>query len=69
MVPTTFDEWKHCIVEKCKIKLTKHFVANRLKVYENSNNPETRQFVALYGEQHLNNVIYWLKKASTSAAQ
>ena len=60
----TFEEWKNCIINDCKIKLTKEFTASRLKVYEDKRNAETKKFVALYGEQHLNNVIYWLKKAS-----
>lgn len=62
MIPKTFDEWKNCIVNDCKIKLTDAFVQSRLKVYENRKNPETRKFIELYGENHLNNVVYWLKK-------
>ncbi len=69
MIPTTFEQWKNCIVNECKIKLTKDFVANRLKVYEDKRNPETRKFIGLYGKQHLNNIIYWLKKSSSEMAE
>ncbi|MEM1322549.1 MAG: hypothetical protein AAGG75_19955 [Bacteroidota bacterium] len=69
MVPTTFEEWKNCIVNDCKIKLTRDFVAGRLKVYKAKNNPETRKFVQLYGEQHLNNIIYWLERSSKEIGQ
>ena len=69
MIPTNFKEWKNCIVNECKIKLTNDFVVNRLKIYEDKRNPETRKFIALYGEQHLNNIIYWLKKSSKEIAQ
>lgn len=62
MIPGTFDEWKDCIVNDCKIKLTKEFAQGRLKVYENSGHPETKKFVEIYGKDHLNNVIYWYKK-------
>lgn len=62
MIPQTFEEWKNCIVNDCKINLTKEFAQARLRVYENAKHPETRKFVELYGEQHLNNVIYWYKK-------
>lgn len=62
MIPITFEEWKNCIVNDCKIKLTKAFAQKRLSVYENANHPETRKFVALYGLQHLNNIIHWYKK-------
>jgi len=62
MIPQTFDEWKDCIVNDCKIDLTKAFAQSRLKVYTDRNNPETRKFIQLYGEGHLNNIIYWLGK-------
>jgi hypothetical protein len=45
MIPHSYDEWKKCIVEDCKIKLSQDFVARRLKIYHDKNNPETRQFV------------------------
>ena len=64
MIPTTFEQWKDCIVNDCKIKLTKDFAASRLKIYEDKRNPETKKFIQLYGKQHLNNVIYWLKKVA-----
>jgi len=62
MIPQTFEEWKNCIVNDCKIALTKEFVQSRLNVYENKNSAETKKFIALYGDEHLNNIVYWLKK-------
>lgn len=62
MIPQNFEEWKDCIVNDCKIKLTKDFAEKRLRVYQNGNHPETRKFIELYGRQHLNNIIYWYKK-------
>lgn len=62
MIPHTFEEWKRCIVEDCGIKLTRDFVIKRLSIYENKSNPETQNFSKLYGNQHLDNVIYWYKK-------
>ena len=62
MLPYTFEEWKNCIVNDCKIDLTKAFAAQRLAIYENRKNPETQKFVSLYGEQHLLNIITWLKR-------
>lgn len=62
MIPQTFEEWKNCIINDCKINLTKAFAQSRLEVYENRNNSETQKFVKLYGEAHLNNIIYWLNK-------
>lgn len=62
MIPHTFEQWKHCIIEECKINLTKDFAQSRLRVYQNRNNPETQKFITLYGEQHLENIIKWLKQ-------
>ncbi|MCH2081893.1 MAG: hypothetical protein MK226_05845 [Saprospiraceae bacterium] len=69
MIPATFEEWKNCIVNDCKIKLTPSFVASRLKVYKAKNHPETKAFESLYGEQHLNNVIYFLERSAKEIAQ
>ncbi|MDC3253835.1 MAG: hypothetical protein P8M17_11355 [Saprospiraceae bacterium] len=62
MIPSSFEEWKNCIVNDCNIKLTEEFTKKRLSIYEDSNHPETKNFEKLYGKQHLNNIIYWLKK-------
>jgi len=62
MIPHTFEEWKHCIVNDCKIKLTKEFAQKRLSVYTDKNNPETKKFIQLYGPEHMNNIIHWLKQ-------
>ena len=69
MTPTSYEEWKNCIVNDCKIKLTQKFIASRLKVYEDKRHPETKKFIALYGDQHLNNIVYWFKRASKSITQ
>tara|TARA_B110000037_G_scaffold218659_1_gene282102 strand:+ start:591 stop:791 length:201 start_codon:yes stop_codon:yes gene_type:complete len=60
MIPKTFEEWQKCIVNDCKINLTKDFAEKRLTVYQNNVNSETKKFVSLYGEQHLQNIINWL---------
>ncbi|WP_293788560.1 hypothetical protein [uncultured Pedobacter sp.] len=62
MVPQTFAQWKSCIVNNCKIDLTKDFAEERLMVYEDFNNPETQKFISLYGEAHLQNIINWFKQ-------
>jgi len=62
MIAYTFEEWKNCIVNDCKIKLTREFAQERLSVYENPKNPETLKFIKLYGKQHLENIIHWFKR-------
>ena len=60
MIPHTFEAWNSCIINDCKIDLTLEFAQKRLSVYTDKNNAETKKFAALYGEQHLYNVITWL---------
>lgn len=62
MIPQTFEQWKHCIVQDCKINLTKEFAQKRLEVYQDRQRPETDKFIRLYGEQHLNNIITWFQQ-------
>ncbi|GAB3414125.1 hypothetical protein [Niabella aquatica] len=60
MIPQTFEQWKHCIVNKCRIPLTKDFAKSRLAIYKESDHPETKKFVQLYGAQHLRHIVEWL---------
>ena len=62
MIPQTFNDWKNCIVNDCKINLTREFATQRLAVYQDNKNIETQKFISLYGQQHLLNVIQWLKQ-------
>lgn len=62
MIPQTFHDWKKCITQDCKIDLTKAYAQKRLTVYLNKDSDETKKFLALYGEQHLNNIINWFKQ-------
>ncbi len=64
MIPTTFYEWHQCITEKCGIQLTREYVQQRLKVLEDSTNPETIVFKEFYGAEHLYMVTSWFKEAA-----
>jgi len=61
MIPQTFNDWTNCIVNDCKINLTKEFALQRLSVYQDNKNTETQKFISLYGEQHLQNIIKWVQ--------
>jgi len=62
MIPQTFEQWKHCIVNDCRIILTTDFAHQRLIVYKDDKNIETQKFISLYGRQHLSNIVNWLEK-------
>jgi hypothetical protein len=65
MIPQTFKNWTNCIVNDCKINLTKDFAEKRLAVYEDNQKTETLKFISLYGEQHLQNIINWFNQIAT----
>ena len=69
MIPQTFEQWKNCITDDCKVSLTNEFVLSRLSVYLNNENPETKKFISLYGNQHYHNIVSWLKLASKPGFQ
>lgn len=62
MIPQTFNDWTNCIVNDCKINLTKEFAEQRLLVYHDNKNAETQKFISLYGEKHLQNIINWFNE-------
>ena len=60
MVPTTYNDWRHCIEVDCGVKLTPQFIEERLTVYTDVTSAETQRFIAMYGETHLKNIVQWL---------
>lgn len=63
MIPRTFQEWKTCIEEKCKIALTPSFVSERLRILQDTSHKETQSFMKHYGKDHLMQIIDWYKQA------
>ncbi len=60
---TSYDDWKHCITVLCRIPLTTAFVEERLAELRNPTNYKTEQFIAQWGEAHLERVIVWFEQA------
>ena len=63
IIPSSFENWKICITEKCKIKLTTSFLNERLSAYRTPDTEGSKRFIGLYGIEHFNNVRDWLLKA------
>ncbi|WP_265975582.1 hypothetical protein [Brucella intermedia] len=59
----TFEDWKFCITEICKVPLTPDFVERRLKELCDPDAFETQKFVQSWGEKHLRQVIAWFEQA------
>lgn len=62
MIPDNFNDWVNCITKKCKINLDSSYARKRIEVLEDDQNEETKRFLELYGQEHLDNVIHWFKQ-------
>lgn len=65
----TYDDWKHCIVELCRIPLTEPYVAQRLQELRDESNFNTRKFVNSWGDNHRMQVIAWFEQAQTELSE
>ncbi len=60
---SSYEDWKHCIVEDCRILLTQAFVEQRLAALADRGDWTTQRFVEVWGEPHLRQVIAWFERA------
>ena len=63
IVPETYEEWRHCITVECGLELTPDFISKRITSLQNDKDHYTQQFVKLYGQQHLQQVLGWFRQA------
>jgi hypothetical protein len=63
LIPTSYEQWKHCITVLCRIPLSAGFIENRLASLRNPAEFETRKFVATWGEEHRLQVVSWFESA------
>ena len=47
--PRHYEAWRKCITEKCKITLTKEYVAERIEALSAENSSERKIFIDKYG--------------------
>ncbi|MEM6486681.1 MAG: hypothetical protein AAF677_00180 [Pseudomonadota bacterium] len=69
IVPTTYDEWEHCITVACGIPLTQDFVVGRIAALQDANDYHTRKFIETWGEAHHAQTLEWFKEAAARLAQ
>ncbi|MEM6972842.1 MAG: hypothetical protein AAF577_08550 [Pseudomonadota bacterium] len=65
LIPTTYEEWEHCITVSCGIPLTADFVATRIAALENENDYHTKRFVEVWGDGHRAQTLQWFREAAT----
>jgi hypothetical protein len=59
----SYDEWKGCIISNIESEFNKDFIRTRLKILENTEHPETQNFLKTYGLKYTNRMISYFKQA------
>ena len=52
LVPGSYQSWRYCITEKCRIALTADFIEQRIAVLNQPGCEEMQRFRSLYGDTH-----------------
>ena len=63
MIPQNYQQWRHCIVNECRIELTPLYIQQRLEVLNDNSHQETKRLTFLYGKNHLERLINWFNVA------
>lgn len=64
MIPTTYENWRHCIEVHCGIPLTQAFVAQRQRELDDRNVFSTEQLLRRYGDDHVARLRHWFQRAA-----
>ena len=63
-LPISYQQWRHCIQVRCRIRLTENYVGERLAELQNTSHVKTKEFVRVYGVEHLQRTIHWFRRAA-----
>ena len=63
IVPTSYEDWKHCITVSCDIPLTPQYVQERIAALSDQEDYHTRRFVEHWGQAHLDRTLGWFRQA------
>lgn len=61
--PASYLEWKYCITELCRIRLSEVYITERLQRLKDNNDLHTKEYIRLYGVDYRNQVISWFEIA------
>ena len=61
--PTNYGEWRECIEVHCRMRITEAFCKERIADLEKGKSLYASRFIELYGEQHLRDVLEWMRRA------
>ncbi|MEM1073419.1 MAG: hypothetical protein AAF665_16395 [Pseudomonadota bacterium] len=63
-VPSSYEDWKHCITVKCDIPLTHQYVSERIAALNDRTNFHTQKFIDRWGAAHHAQTVAWFEKAA-----
>lgn len=69
MIPTTYEEWEHCITVECGIPLTAEYVAERIEALQNMGDYHTQRFISRWGQEHHARTLAWFREAEEQLGQ
>lgn len=62
--PADYVTWRRCIEIDCELVLSPAFLRDRIAALEDPRDFRTQQFIALYGPDHLAQVLEWFRRAA-----
>ena len=65
IVPTTYEDWKHCITVSCDIPLTPSYVRERIEALSDEKDFHTQRFIERWGQQHHERTLAWFRQAAS----
>ena len=69
IIPTTYEEWEHCITVECGIPLTAEYVAERIEALQNMQDYRTQRFIDSWGQDHHARTLAWFRQAEERLSQ
>ena len=64
VIPTSYEQRRHCIEVRGNIRLTLTYIDERLAELQDGGHAHTREFEELYGTDHLQRTIAWFRRAA-----
>ncbi|MEM8679256.1 MAG: hypothetical protein AAGF97_07895 [Planctomycetota bacterium] len=62
--PDTYEQWRHCIEVRGRIRLTPSYISERLEELSDGQHAKTKEFARLYGSDRLRRTIAWFRRAA-----
>lgn len=63
----SYAEWKQALTQRCNINLTPEYAQSRIIALNNTDDRDTKEFVAKYGDAYLKQVIQWFEQAANES--